>query len=266
MSDYMTAELMTSVDQWLEQLDQNPVATEATVKDSAATAAKLVGSDVEKIRREANALKAAKGTPTAREVFKASPGNGCTSVLNIARMAAGFDPLDKDSATAEKFLEYAKKVEKAPFFHLRKAQTEKVERHSKDWSALIDTIGNLYEGVTEEERGKIVQSIKDLAKAAANKESMHIERALFAQNVVVAKKGSINVQIYYTTLNFKKEMKKGSTTEDQKYTVTTVNLEFRVDLWPTVSDKIYDRTITDVDDWMDETNTKADGVGVAVCV
>ena len=199
----MDSTALAAVNAWLEDNDPSaprvvePGAPGAGQATPVVSGACLVGSERDKVLASAKTLKLKAGTPDGLEAFKQDPMNGATSVLDLARLAAGYNPLDlNDKDRKRKYDDYLSRVLKAPFFSLQFAQAKHMEHRSKNWDALIDAIAATFEGVAKEDKAAIARSLGSLAKAAASSEHSRQSEDLFVQNVLAAEPGIYDIFVY----------------------------------------------------------------------
>jgi hypothetical protein len=198
--------------------------------------------------------------------FKEQPMDGCTSVMNIARLAAGFNPLDPDvKGNVERFKDYAGRILSAPFFNLGYSDSKHVTRKSKDWNDLINSIVGLFEGVKDEDRNKIKDGLEDLAKAATSSSKTKQKMNLFLQNVLQADGGTYRAFLYYSSVELEEDKSKGSTSRQTDFTLARAQLVFRSGDWPFFAERVWKKQVCVVDDWLDGNTTLGGEEPVQLC-
>ncbi len=228
------------------------------------SAASLAGPDREAALRKAKLLKES-SDPVS--VFKDDLGDGCSTILNMARRASGFNPLDtKDPQAAKRFENYLDRVQKAPFFMLMYARKTVVHNKSSDWDKLISAIGDTFEGLADEDKKGVIKSLTSLAKVAASKEETKQSEDLFVQSVIHA--GSeYEIFLYNSHVTLESSTEKGSTSRQSSFELVTVKLRLLKSLWPLSAEKVYRAGHAKaVDDWLDENTTEPGGVRANLCI
>ena len=80
------------------------------------------------------------------KTFQNSPGTGCTTVMDMARIAAGFNPLSPDlEGNQQAFDDYVKRIMAAPFFFLNDSSRTDYHRGEQNWNTAVDSIVDLYD-------------------------------------------------------------------------------------------------------------------------
>lgn len=260
------AEYLTSVDRWLAENDPARPAELLTAGTSGpvVAAAILTGPAKEAALAKAKQLKT---SPDPVEVFKTDYGDGISTVLNMARQAAKYNPLDtKDAECSKRFKDYLTRVQKAPFFVLQYARTARQSNESKNWDALIGAIADTFEGVAEEDKKAVVKSLASLAKVAASTEDTKNTEDLFVQSVLQAG-AEYEIYLYSSHVSMESHTSKGSTSSQTLFEVTTVKLRLLRSSWPLSAEKVYKAGhVQAIDDWLDENTTKPGTLRHNLCI
>lgn len=266
------------VDSWLQLNDpahakrlhayENALDLAGPAAPPVVSSAALVGPDRDNALAKARQLKTAiegGGDPVA--VFKTDLGDACATILNMARMSAGFNPLATDDPKAsQKFNAYLDKVQKAPFFMLQYSRRVKVSNTSKNWDDLINAIGDTFEGVAAEDKKAVVKSLTSLAKVAASKEETKQSEDLFVQSVLQAG-AEYDIFLYNSRVVLESHKEKGSTSKQSTFELTTVKLRLLKSMWPLTAEKVYKAGHAQaVDDWLEENTTEAGGAKANLCI
>jgi hypothetical protein len=201
------------------------------------------------------------------ERFRAQPMDGCTSIMNIARVAADFNPLLPDvKGNVEKFQDYTRRVLSAPFFNLGYADSKTEVRQSNDWNDLIRSIVELFEGIEKEDRDRIKGGLTALAEAATSRSGTKQTQNLFVQNVLQMDGGTLSVFIYYSSVVLQEDKEKGSTSRQSEFTIARSKLVFRTGDWPVFAERVWKKQVTVVDDWLDDNTTKGGDEAIDLCL
>lgn len=277
----MDTQLVASAEKWLDEVGSSVAPDMLKAGGEAGmpvvSGAVLIGP--ERARTLANAkiikrgraamLSAAAGGPVedALKAFREDAMNGATSILEMCRSAAGYNPLDlKDPKKKEKHDLYINKVMTAPFFSLVYSNAQRLEHKSKNWDALIDAITDTFEGIAAEDKVQVAKSLGTLAKAAASQESSRQTEDLFVQSVLSANPGQYDVFIYTSHVELQADKSKGSSSKQSLFEIARAKLRFRAVEWPMLADKVWARKVKTTDDWLDENNAKEGGVKTNLCL
>jgi hypothetical protein len=204
-----------------------------------------------------------KATTTDEEefnIFKNDYACACATIVDIARNKAGYNPTNpNDPNGKKKFLDFLDRVQKAPFFTLTHAETERIQSESKSYDQLIDAIANTFQGLIEKNKKAIVSALADMAKVAANTESTKQTKDLFVQNVISA---SDQYSVYLYTCHVDME----SATKKSLFEVSCTKLDFKKSLWPGAARKVYDVTVVAIDDFLEGYTTDAESDTFKLCL
>jgi hypothetical protein len=197
------------------------------------------------------------------EFLKKNPLTGCTSVLNMARVSSGYnpdDPLGPDSN--RKFNDYIGRVLKAPFFNLVTSETTNYNRQDTSWNSAVDVIVKMFDGIEEKDRSQIKSTIVNMTEAAASRMNTANKTNLFAVNSIFAddRANTILSYIYASSVEVIESHASGKHGWDSKQTkldIVRIKLEFDCGIWTMFAKKVAAHSITMVDDWLNQNNTKS---------
>jgi len=282
-----TNELMQQADQWFAANDPArpkplmalPAGLDRTIAllaepagnaASVVSNAQLIGGDMGTALEASRTLKNLINTGSLKdglEHFMHQPLDGCTSIMNIARTAAGFNPLTPDvKGNVQKFQDYSARILAAPFFNLGYADSKKEKRSSENWDELIDSIVGLFEGIQDQDKTRIKNGLTQLAKAATSHSGTRQEQNLFVQNVLQMDGGTLNVFIYYSSVQLQEDKSKGSTSRQTEFNIARSMLRFRTGDWPYFAEKVWKKQVSVVDDWLDGNNTEPGKLAAKLCI
>jgi len=284
----MNTSLISAIDSWILLNDPTHSKNLANFNDSlnlsviqpigppgsVASGGLLVGNDRDNVLQNSKELKEKLNTPAGLDQFIKCPMDGCTSLLNMARVASGYnpalmgvetDPIKKAQADAKNlasYNEYINRVMKAPFFNLELSDSKTITKTSSDWNALVDDIASLYEGIIKEDLDSIKKSLVTITKAAMSRQGSLETANLFTQSVL----GAINngteayytVNIYSSHVAMVSNSSKGGSSTQSDFEIRRTKLKFRTSDWPNFAEKVYKKHVTAVDDWL-ETNISPTG-------
>ena len=192
------------------------------------------------------------------EAFVKAPAAGATTMLDMARISTGFDPLDPalDENVAA-YQAYINEVLNNPMFHLEMADKRTLQVKEQDFNKLIRDIADLFDGIKEEDEAKIKDGLTRLAEAATTTKDVRQSTDLFVQNAVQVDDGDIKIYIYYSTVTMIVHDGK-STTKQTDYTVMRTRLKFQTEFWNEfTAGAIAQRHFKDLGDWLDGNTTRS---------
>lgn len=275
---------MASVDAWLDLQDPNtnaivndtgiPLAEIFSILDMNAIEPAVVNASVIGstgfLEKEEELKKIVKGkdvtelSPTdyqkALDEFRKNPLVGCTSVLDMARVASGYDPNGdiKSTKNINAFNDYLKRVLACPFFHLSYSENSSYQRREKNWDTAINEITNLFEGIEEDNKKTVRNSITSLAKAVASNKNTKQSKNLFTVSSIYApdNRNFIETYMYSSSIQMEEHSKKGSDSKQTDLVIRKINLTFNSSIWNSYAEKVLKKHIKLVDDWLDDNSTK----------
>ena len=259
-------QFLSQVDAWLAASPAESGLLQADTKVPMVSSAILVGSKAQQALANAKKLKAATSDEEKFNLFKNDYACACSTILDMARAKAGYNPTDPtDPNGQKKFLDYLKRVQGAPFFTLTMHENEMIRSESKSYDQLIDAIADTFQGLLEENKKAVVKALAGLAKVAANTESTKQTKDLFVQNVISAE-SEYSVYLYTCHVEMASAMKKGIVEKQSLFEVSTTKLTFKKSLWPSAARKVYDITMVTIDDWLTDNTTEAESDSVELCL
>ena len=227
----------------------------------AVSGAVVAGPRAEQDLAESRSVGDLKKSPDGQQFFRTHPMDGCTSVMNMARESAGYDPTAGFTPDAiARYHDYTRRLSMCPFFNLEMTDTVAVTRKSDDYDQLISDVADLFDGIEQTDRDKIKSSITRIAQAAASNSETAQSEDLFVQNVLYAAnddqgKGTYTVFIYASHVSMVEHTSKHSHEFQSDYTVQRTKLVFRAEEWPLFADKVWNLHTTSADDWLTANNT-----------
>jgi hypothetical protein len=260
-------EILSQVDAWLHapaMLDDQPLG--AAAPTPIVSSAILVGSRAAEALASAKAMKATTTDEEEFNIFKNDYACACSTIIDIARKKAGYNPTNPDDPNGKKkFLDYLDRVQKAPFFTLTYAEKETIKSESKSYDQLIDAIADTFQGLVEQNKKAVVSALASMAKVAANTESTKQTKDLFVQNVISAS-DQYSVYLYTCHVDMESATKKGIKEKQSLFEVSTTKLDFKKSLWPSSARKVYDITVVAIDDWLEGNTTDAESDTFKLCL
>lgn len=205
--------------------------------------------------------------------FESAPLTGCTTVLDMARIASGFNPNTLQNGISFEqssyvFSHFLNRVLEAPFFTLANAQTVTLERNSNNWSDAINELVNLCYSFSNKAPLSLREQMIYLAKTAASNEVTANRTSLFTINALEANPDFINVYFFTAYISMRK-INGGRKTADSVQSTIKLNstvLSFDVKHWKEYARIILKKHIKLVDEWLEENTTRLGQNQVHLCI
>lgn len=284
MSNVNTKEIENKVSAWLSEND--PAAFRYAVQNQARTSAPLLAASPEHSTNIAastavvlgkcdykdtdSAIKKAidaNNPNEARRIFRESPLQGCTTVLDMARISSGYDPnIDMNGANQDNYRRYLSKVLNCPLFHLKLNTRDEYNRHESSWRDAINEIADMFTGVVEEDKDKIKQSITNLTNAVTSHRNTKQGTSIFSVSALNTAGDNTEAYIYYSDISMCEDKSKGSDCKQTSLNIYKTYLAFRRDLWPIYADQIFDKHYKAVSDWINDNSTPQGEVKSNLCI
>lgn len=189
--------------------------------------------------------------------FLEAPAAGATTMLDMARISSGFNPLDPVNPTnVEAYRQYIKTVLNNVMFSLELSDIKTVEIKERDFNKLISEIVSLFKGIKAEDESAIEKGLEGLATAATSTKDVRQSRDLFVQNAMQIDDGNILINIYYSTVSMIVHDGK-STTNQTNYTIARTRLKFQKEFWNEITaGEVAKYHFKDLSDWLSGNTTK----------
>lgn len=203
----------------------------------------------------------------AIEQFKKYPVLGCTTVLDMARVASGYDPNgNMDDTNKEKYQDYVNRVLKCPFFHLVINEHQTFHRHESSWSEAINQISDLFSGVNAKDKGKISQSITNLANAVSSKSNTKQGTSLFSVSALNSDEHTVEAYIYSSNISMIENKSKGSDSKQTDIDIYKTNLSFDTEMWQYYAKKVFEKHFKLIEDWLNDNTTEPGDESTNLCI
>ncbi|MEJ0092039.1 MAG: hypothetical protein WDN46_00930 [Methylocella sp.] len=235
-----------------------PKALLATPDERAAAAAVVTGSGASADVAASKKLKtlATSSPEEAKADFRNRPMDGCTSLMNLARVKANFNPaMGMTPANVAAFADYVERVLACPLFNVDMSDHQKISRSSDNWDELISAVADTFEGVEAGDKDKIRTSVTNLVKAAASNSNTDESTDLFVQSVINSSNNIYDIYIYSSHVHLVDDKSKHHESMQEDFEVSRAKLSFRTADWPHFSDAVWDKQWTAVDDWLNGNTT-----------
>jgi hypothetical protein len=201
-------------------------------------------------------------------LFKKSPANGISTILELARKRSGFDASKlNEPAQKQNFERYLTDVQAAPFFTLVLAQKTTLHRESQDYNELIDAISKTFEGLATEDQKSVTEGITNLAKTAASSEHFKQTEDLFVQSVLHAQNNNWSIYLYRSSVTLTADKEKGATTRQSDFLLQKLKLKLLHEQWPFWAEKVLRKTgVAPIQDWLDGNSTPMGNLAFNLCI
>ena len=203
----------------------------------------------------------------AIEQFKKYPILGCTTVLDMSRIASGYDPNgDMDDANKEKYQNYVNRVLKCPFFHLVLNEHQTFHRQESSWNDAINEISNLFSGVAVKDKDKISQSIKNLANAVSSNSNTRQGTSLFSVSALNSDEHTVEAYIYSSNISMIESKSKGSDSKQTDIDIYKTNLSFDTEMWQYYAEQVFEKHLKLIEDWLNDNTTEPGNLKTNLCI
>lgn len=241
-----------SAEEWVKHMNQPYTASESlnagptTGIQAPANAFGVGDYDLE-------AKKHATSSSNPQSVFE-----GMQTIANLARVRAGYNPLDPEGyGDLPHFLQFTKNISDAPFLALLTADTKKVVQKSRDSNAIIDSFVQDFVGIAEQNQKEIENAVSSLAKAATSRAGAVQKYSNFAQNLLqVNAHGDIEFSVYNSLFEIKTKKGKGTITYHMQYDLSRAVYQLSQEAWDSVKDQFDQILKTTTDEWLGSMTTE----------
>lgn len=190
------------------------------------------------------------------QVFKNNPSSGCTSLMDMARVAAGFDPTEPfNDDNLVKFRNYLKRVANCPLMTINYADTVSYDKKVSDWNDAIKGMVDLFEGIETSQKNKIKDSLINLTKCALSHTKTEQSTTLFTQSTINVDNSGLYFYAYYSSVKIVADKKKGHTVVQNKFNISRIKLRFYTEYWPSYAEKVMNAHVKSFDNWLNDNNT-----------
>jgi hypothetical protein len=201
------------------------------------------------------------------DYFRNSPADGCTSIIDLARIGAGYNPATGGAGDSfKRFSVFVSAIIAAPVFEKRVLDVRPLRWSTGSWSASIKSLLAQFPHIGAEDAKRIRASVERLARAAAGHPGNVQNGALFVQNVLYADPQGYQVYLYYAVASFREihENKK-----DPQFIaelkLARAQLSFLTASWPEFAEAVWNRHVCAVVDWLEDNTLKTDQGPMTLC-
>jgi len=229
---------------WLRQHEDSLMA-ETPNNNSCVSNVAVVGNDVEQALLLDTRLRA--NDEYYLDTLRNNYGTGCSTILDIARISAKFNPFESSTVV---FNKYIQAILASPFFSLKKYETTDHHRGDSNWNSAIDSIVGLYDGIQDGDRTKIKDSLVNLARSASTKKDIRNSHTMFLQSVLKLDQGTVTAYLYSSSIELEETTKKGFDSKQLDVSIKRLELSFNEQLWYQYAHLVNKKTVKLITDWI----------------
>jgi hypothetical protein len=201
------------------------------------------------------------------EHFKGSPADGCTSIIDLARIGSGYDPTRFDAPeNVRRFERFAAAILAAPVFQRQVLDCRPLSWSAASWEDSTRRVVALFPALRGDDATRVRGSVERLVRAAASHPGRVQSGNLFVQTVLSADAGDFLVYLSYAHASFQEIHQRK---RDRKYeahlTVARAHLRFLGAAWPAYAEAVWNRHVCAVVDWLARNTTARGSARVALC-
>lgn len=206
-------------------------------------------------------------TDAGLEYFKNSPADGCTSIIDLARIAAGYDParLGVNDSLA-RFTRFATAILDAPVFRKRVLDVRPLRWETANWAAAMKQLAAQFPGLAGTDEQRLRASLERLARTAAGNPGRVQSGSVFVQNVLYANGKDFEVYLYYAYASFREiHEKKHNPKFVTDLRLARAHLSFLTAQWPGFAEAVWQRHVCAIVDWLDDNASRSDKAAPPLC-
>jgi hypothetical protein len=201
------------------------------------------------------------------DYFKNSPADGCTSIIDLARISSGYNPAQASAADSlNRFTLFATAIVEAPVFEQRLLDVRPLHWNAASWQASVKKVLAEFPHIDGADAGRIRASVERLARSAAGHPGKAQSGALYVQNVLYADQKNYEVYLYYAYASFREVHEKK---KDPKFVselkLARAQLSFLTASWSEFAEAVWNKHVCAVVDWLEDNACKTDQVPTALC-
>lgn len=231
------------------------------------SAAVLVGNDKDRVLKASDELGS---NSNFLETFARCPADGCTTIMDIARQATGYEPMRRDAEGQARFRNYIDRLKASPFFFNALQDVSQFTRESKDWNDLVGTVVNALPDIPPESREEFRQSLINLVRNSFSHAGSQSSSDLFVQNVLsVSSQGQkldYAACFYVCHVVVVTHPTKGGTTGQVHYGIERTRLQFDTERWKDLASQVWDQQVRRVRQWLEDNTTPSGNVRTRLCL
>lgn len=191
------------------------------------------------------------------DAFAASPATGCASILEIARVQSGYNPLDPTQVQNEnamlKWINQIKTSISATLFTQEYGNQVSIGGTS-DWPSYVKQAINTYIGISDTDKSRLQMSIQNLVQAAYSSPNKP-EIVIMVQHTIQANTdGTISIYFYFTSALIQYSVgsgKNATSSLGSTFNIYRAKLNLNMDEYQARAKQIANTKIELVKNWLD---------------
>jgi hypothetical protein len=162
--------------------------------------------------------------------------DGLQTAVNLCRVNAEYNPLDiKNNGDEKHFIKFTENIARMPFVTLLKSEVTEIEQSSKNADQLIDSFVNGFKGLSKKDKKAMINSVKNLVKAALSYSKKQETISNFSQNMLKDNDGkSVSFHLYNSKFTIYVTEKKGTIKFHAKYALSQAEYNMSLNTWKEV--------------------------------
>ncbi|MCP9765179.1 hypothetical protein [Lacihabitans soyangensis] len=188
--------------------------------------------------------------------FAASPATGCASILEIARVKSGYNPLDPaQTANQGALLNWISEVKTCisnTLFSQEYGDNVTIGGAS-DWPTYVQQAINTYVGITDADKSRLQMSVQNLVQAAYSAPNQP-EVVIMVQHAIQANTdGSVSIYFYFTSAVIKYSVGSGkhaTSSLGSIFNIYRAKLNLNMTEYQSISNQVANTRIELVKNWL----------------
>lgn len=260
-----TPEVMNAVNAWRSFLPRHHQLLKSftAIPQDQLISNAILGGGMSKDRSDGDALSRSVGNRESLDSFRASPANGLTTILGLARRKSGFHPsaIDDKDFTVAAFQEYLSQLTHCPILQIEQDSIERESVEQSDYNGLIDRISKVIKDGMNSDVESIRESLKKLTETAASKHKADERKNLFVSSIIegdgnstlASKKATLAMT--FTHVHLVKDDSKGVNVQQSEFAVANVKIVLDGGVWSNFAEPFWNETYESLTDWVNSMRT-----------
>ncbi|WP_350306599.1 hypothetical protein [Photorhabdus viridis] len=167
--------------------------------------------------------------------YPVSVTEGLQTIINLCRIASGYDPLKPEgNGNAKKFIAFTKEIANVPFLSLLWANSSIVTQQSHNTDILIDSFVQAFRGLSPQDKITIKIYLKALANTALSYADDKERQSNFVQYVLTKSPNGASLILYSSVLTIKRVNNKGTIKFKSSYKLSQAEYNLSQESWENV--------------------------------
>jgi hypothetical protein len=270
-----TAENVSLVNAWRDStsLQRQPLRAMAAIDQEKVIAGTMLGSGLTRDIADGDSLSKSVGSPEQLKLFRASPANGLTSIIGVARKKSGFNPSDPESThSSTAFREFSRQLHSCPILQFDVDSIEKEAVEKSDFNGLIKRVSNLVKAAISSDADKIQEGITQLVETAASKHKADEQKNLFVSSIIEGDGGATSaskkatLSLSFTQVHLLKDDSKGIKLEQSSFSVAIMKIVLDGQNWARFAEPFWNETFESLTSWVTSSRSPKGDVPHNLCI